>query len=413
MSKSDRSRKRQKKSLLKRPLGKGVQKPVSGLEKSTQPTPEAAVASTIGECREPARLIDPDTGCGIAAIGNGFATKSLRFYASDRDPSEQYTKEEIKEISSSTTFDLPFRLTKFDIGYRSSPELEIHFHTQEKPIAIAAYNIGLPDFGGPIEQISIEPDCLGLAGFTSVVFTKPGIVKLNQENMKESLEFLTSAVNEFLDYYSLHNEEFAIRRISVADIVKVKHHYIRNKSEILYKNVFYLLNCQQLILAPSSKRADQDFTGKFKKYADLSQILKLAYRLYVQARRAMVRIDPPLAAIHASTAMEIALFQFIEASLRADPSKVVTITVKHRPKLVSINNLKPKDMMLDIALNQVFKQLVTLDVDLPQLVIDGCNKVRIARNDAVHKPSSLNPSTLDKELDDVRSLLDFIACNIP
>ncbi len=348
-------------------------------------------------------IYNPKTGVGF---GGGGGVSDFRGISNPRE----FSKEELTNVHTHILLKLPFALHGFTGTYTIGHGIQLGIRIKENPIEVATYNLGQLE-ARSVKNMKLVPDNWGCVNFTNAIFDFPVFRELShprrvKDTFKHDYEIMkncTSILNNLLDWYSISTKNYSIRRVSPKDFVFYQSWHSLPPNEMPFNYISAHFSTSAFSFEAPEKEGDLELMKLAESFEAMNQEYKLAYRLYIEARRSLEADNPQMAAIEAVASLETALSYYIKSQIEAkkDESGMKRISKNYYED-------SKRDISLSIMLKFLFPLLIPPEVSFPKKELDACNNLRKSRNDAIHEPATFNSKQIESGLDAVEFILGFL-----
>jgi hypothetical protein len=350
------------------------------------------IANEIRVMQQIPMAANPRTDAGV--IGGPVSNLRVR-----RNP-RTFTEQEQPTVTSHIRVDLPFALHGMTGVYKMGSGCTLALSIKERPLPVAATNVGLPDINEAVEHLKLVPDIHGLVNYTQVVLSFTGFQPIDPPPNTDAarhtylvLRKIAEPLNKFVDAYCLATKRYDIERISPKDFVYYELWHTVGDDCRPYNQTFIQFPSAELSFDAPETEGDMPLREKAVSLTSLPEPYLLASRLFAEAHRALNRHDYSLAAILGVNSIETALSAYIKAAL---------LNVRDEQNLLRISantyNQLERDLSLSMDLKLLFPLLFPLDVEYPQEDVDAVNRLRQARNEAIHDPIKFSKKLNTQEI---------------
>lgn len=350
-------------------------------------------------------IYNPKTGVAFGGVG-GAGVSDFRGVLNPRE----FLENELPNVHTHILLKLPFALHSFTGTYTIGQGIQLGIRIKENPKEVATYNLGRLE-ARSVKNMKLVPDNWGCVNFTEAIFdfavfrelSHPRRVEDPQKHDYEILRNCTAILNNLLDWYSLSTQNYSIKRVSPKDFVFYESWHALPPDETPFNYISVHFSNSALSFEAPEKEGDLEVMKKAVSFEELNQEYRLAYRLYIEARRSLESANPQMAAIEAVASLETALSYYIKLRIEAKKDES---GMKRIPK--NYYEDSKKDISLSIMLKFLFPLLIPREVPFPKNEVDACNHLRKARNYAIHEPAKFDSKQVESGLDAVESLLGFL-----
>lgn len=347
--------------------------------------------------------VNPRTGVGVSGWGS---FSGIRVVKAPRE----FSDNEKRKVCTHIRLELPFALHGMTGTYTIGESCQLSIRVLERPKDVAGYSISLPEMNEAVKHMKLDPDNWGYVNFTEAIleFKEYRLMALPEgvdpaDHEDEILKACTRTLNPLLDWYSLATGNYSVTRISSRDFIRYEGWHTLPPGGTLFNHTLVSFPSSNLSFEAPETEGDMELMRRAIAYGKVGDEYSLAYRLYTEAERALRADDVRLAAIQAISSLEVALSHYIGSRIREKGDHFgklrISMTAYHRAE---------SDLTLSIMLKFLFPLLVPSDVPFPKNQVDACDRLRKSRNYAIHEPLKFDPSPVERDLQAVASLLEFL-----